>query len=196
MAKKKKDEAEAEEVLAGENPTESQPQATETSPSQEDNLIQELSETIAKLTQEKAELQDLSIRKQADFENYRKRMSKEKIESIQYANADLIEKMLDVLDNFERAKKAAQENNDIQAVIQGIDLIENNLIALLNSKGLTKLKSLQEPFNPDHHLAIAMEESEETDEAHVIEEFQAGYLLHDRLLRTAKVKVRMPKAKE
>lgn len=152
-----------------------------------------LKEELEKLIKEKAELQDLYMRKHADFENYRKRMSKEKTESLQYANADLIEKMLDVLDNFERAKKAALENNDIKTVVEGINMIENNLISLLSSKGLIKLDSVNQPFNPEHHLAITMEESEDLQEAKVIEEFQSGYLLHERLLRAAKVKVAMPK---
>ncbi|NIZ47126.1 nucleotide exchange factor GrpE [Entomospira nematocerorum] len=164
--------------------------------STKENHVEQLKEEITKLSLEKAELQDMYLRKHADFENYRKRMSKEKTESIQYANADLIEKMLDVLDNFERAKKAAIDQNDIQAVIDGINMIESNLISLLTNKGLNRLDCVDQPFNPEHHLAIAMEESEEVEEAKVIEEFQAGYLLHDRLLRTAKVKVALPKSKE
>jgi molecular chaperone GrpE len=77
--------------------------------------------------------------------------------------------------------------------MEGISMIENSLTSLLASKGLSKLESTNQPFNPEHHLAIAMEESEEITEAVVVEEFQPGYRLHDRLLRTAKVKVAMPK---
>jgi molecular chaperone GrpE len=193
--KKKKDEPQAEQVSSADNPTHSGEEVQVTS-DEATQMVQQLKEEIDTLCQEKAQLQDLYLRKQADFDNYRKRMSKEKTESIQYANADLIEKLLDVLDNFSRAKQASQDSSDVSTVMDGIGMIENSLLSLLASKGLTKLNSLNTPFNPEQHLAISMQECNEVSEATVVEEFQPGYLLHDRLLRTAKVKVSMPLAKE
>lgn len=149
---------------------------------------------LAELKGKHAELADSYLRKQADFDNYRKRMLKEKAESIQFANADLIESMLDVLDNFARAQKAADENNDMETLKQGIGMINSSLETVLNNRGLQKMPSVGAPFDPALHQALAMEEDENVSEATVAEEFQAGYKLHDRVIRSAKVRVLMPKS--
>ncbi len=159
-----------------------------------DVTMESVQAELAELKDKHAELADSYLRKQADFDNYRKRMLKEKAESIQFANADLIESMLDVLDNFARAEKAAQDSSDIETLKQGISMIKSNLESVLNSRGLQKMPSVGAPFDPAHHQALAMEEDPSVKEATVAEEFQAGYKLHDRVIRSAKVRVVMPKS--
>lgn len=155
--------------------------------------IEGLQDELAELKTKHTELADSYLRKQADFDNYRKRMLKEKTESIQFANADLIESMLDVLDNFARAEKAAEDSHDVDTLKQGITMIKSNLETVLNSRGLQKMPSVGTPFDPSLHQALAMEEDDTVKEATVAEEFQAGYKLHDRIIRSAKVRVLMPK---
>jgi molecular chaperone GrpE len=142
-----------------------------------------------KLQAELSELKDQYLRKQADFDNYRKRIQKEKQESIRYGNASLLGDLIEVIDNFERAIKSSADSKDFDNFHQGIVMIEQQFVGLLEERyGMKRLKSLGEEFNPSHHEAIAMA-SEGADPQVVVEEFQKGYLLHDRVLRTAKVKV-------
>jgi molecular chaperone GrpE len=135
-----------------------------------------LERRIAELEELNADLQDKFLRKHADYENYRKRMVKEKGEAIAYANADLMKEMLEVLDNFERAEKSALETNDSQAIKQGIEMISSNLLNTLTKRGLTKIETIGHPFNPEVHQAIAMSEDEEggLTEPSVAEEYQSG----------------------
>lgn len=142
------------------------------------------------LRTERDDLKDQLLRKVADFDNYRKRMMKEKEEARQYANSALLEDLCQVLDDFERAIKSSEAAKDFGSFHNGIVMIEGQLVSLLERKyNLRRLDSHGKPFNPDHHEAIAMEPAEDGKESVVVEEYQKGYLLHDRVLRTSKVKV-------
>jgi molecular chaperone GrpE len=142
-----------------------------------------------KLQAELSELKDQYLRKQADFDNFRKRIQKEKQDSIRYGNSNLLGDLIEVIDNFERAIKSSADSKDFDNFHQGIVMIEQQFVGLLEERyGLKRLKSLGEEFNPSHHEAIAMA-SEGADPQIVVEEFQKGYMLHDRVLRTSKVKV-------
>jgi molecular chaperone GrpE len=164
----------------------------------EEGRTEKLQQRIAELEEANADLQDKFLRKHADYENYRKRMVKEKADAISYANAELMKEMLDVLDNFERAEQAALAANDIEAVKAGIEMINKNLTAILTNRGLTKVATVGEEFNPEIHLAIAMDEDTEgkVTTPVVAEEYQAGYKLNDRVLRPASVRVTNPKKEE
>jgi len=159
---------------------------------------------VAALTSErdaaKAEVVDLKdqlLRKAADFDNYRKRMMKEKDEARQFANSGLLEDLCQVLDDFERAIRSSEAAKDYDAFHNGIVMIEGQFASMLERKyNLKRLESLGKPFSPDHHEAIAMEPAQEGKEVVVVEEYQKGYQLHDRVLRTAKVKVGHPKENE
>jgi len=146
------------------------------------------------LKAETADLKDQLLRKSADFDNYRKRMLKEKDEARQFANSALLEDLCQVLDDFERAIKSSEAAQDFTAFHNGIVMIEGQFASMLERKyNLKRLESHGKPFNPEHHEAIAMEPAEEGKETVVVEEYQKGYLLHDRVLRTSKVKVGHPK---
>lgn len=154
----------------------------------------DLRQVVAKIAAEKAELEDRYLRKHADFENYRKRMTKEKAEAAQYANADLMKELLDVLDNLQRAQESSHsENADMEAVCKGVDLIAQTLFSTLNSRGLQRMETVGKEFDPQLHQAIANSGDEDVEIPIVVEEYQAGYTLFDRVLRPAMVRVAMPK---
>lgn len=139
---------------------------------------------------ERDDLKDQLLRKAADFDNYRKRMMKEKEEARQFANSGLLEDLCQVLDDFERAIKSSESGTDFTSFHSGIVMIENQFASLLERKyNLKRMDAQGQAFNPEHHEAIAMEPTEEGKELVVVEEYQKGYLLHDRVLRTSKVKV-------
>lgn len=145
------------------------------------------------LKEQVAELNDQLLRKQADFENFRKRMFHEREEAAKYANQRLLADLVEVVDNFERAIKSSEESKDFDSFHQGIELIEKQFLSLLESKwGLKRFDSAGEEFDPEKHEAIAVEESPDNENQMVVEDYQKGYMLHDRVLRHAKVKVSQP----
>jgi len=152
-------------------------------------------EKLASLEAKCRDLQDQYLRKAADFDNYRKRMIREKQEAIDYANTNLISDLLLILDDFDRAieagKKAGEES--AAAFMQGVVMIRNSLFSLLESKyGLQYYEVQGKVFNPDIHEAVATNPSAEVTEPTVGAELQKGYKLKERILRPAKVMVLMP----
>ena len=145
-----------------------------------------------------ADLNDQFLRKAADFENYRKRMVREKQEITDFANQTLLLDLLQVIDDFERAIKST-ETSDFQSAkefasfFEGVKMIEKQFSTMLESKwGLKRFDSEGTPFDPNRHEAIQMEKSPELTEAVVKEDYLKGYFLKDRVIRFAKVKVLMP----
>ena len=156
---------------------------------------QKTAEFEAKLT----ELNDQYLRKAADFENFRKRTIREKQELTEFANQSLLLDLLPIIDDFERAIKsaqsspAAQTSKDFASFYEGIFMIEKQLSSQLESKwGLKRFDSGGEPFDPNRHEAIQMEKKAGVSEAVVGEDYLKGYLLKDKVIRFAKVKVLMP----
>ena len=140
-----------------------------------------------------AELNDQYLRKVADFENYRKRMVREKQELTDFANQNLLLDLLPVIDDFERAIKSAETSKDFASFFEGVKMIEKQLSTMLDNKwGLKRFDSEGALFDPNRHEAIQMEKSPEISEAVVKDDYLKGYLLKDRVIRFAKVKVLMP----
>jgi molecular chaperone GrpE len=175
-----------------------QPQAAEPEGSAATGPSGHAAETESRVLALQAELdalRDQLLRTAADFENSRKRMVREKEEAIRYANAALLADVVPIIDDFERAIQSAGESKEFEAFYAGVSLIEKQLVAVLERNwGLKRFSAAGEPFDPEKHEAIAAEESEAHDKELVLEEYQKGYLLHDRVLRPAKVKVAKPVA--
>jgi molecular chaperone GrpE len=157
----------------------------------------ELEEKIAALEAQLGEAKDQYLRKAADFENFRKRMNREKQEAIDYANQSLLLDLIQTIDDFERAIKAAetmaQSSPEFTGIYEGVSMIEKRLSSQLENKwGLKRFDSEGEPFDPNRHEAMMMEKSPETSEPIVKEEYYKGYTLKERVVRSAKVKVLMP----
>jgi len=137
----------------------------------------------------KDDCQDNLLRLQAEFDNFRKRSFTQKQEFVKFANEGLILELLSILDDFERSIKSAELKKDYDLLHQGVDMISKQLHKLLQEKGLKKIKSIGEDFNPHEHEALEVVESEEAEEEKIIEELQPGYMLNERIIRPAKVKV-------
>jgi molecular chaperone GrpE len=155
------------------------------------------SQKIADLERKLAELNDQYLRKAADFENFRKRIVKEKQDAIEFANQSLLLDLITTLDDFERAINAADTSAkteaDFNTLREGVSMIEKRLVGQLENKwGLKRFDSTGEPFDPARHEALFMEKSPDVREPIVKEDFAKGYMLKDRVVRTAKVKVAMP----
>ncbi|MDR1867269.1 MAG: nucleotide exchange factor GrpE [Treponema sp.] len=152
---------------------------------------------ITELEAKVAELTDQYLRKAADFENFRKRINREKQEISDFANQNLLLDLIEIIDDFERALKAAETSPDFAQFYEGVALIERRFSSVLENKwGLKRFDSVGILFDPNRHEAIMSEQSEEVYEPTVAEDFQKGYTLKDRVIRNAKVKVLMPKNTE
>ncbi|MFP3042664.1 nucleotide exchange factor GrpE [Treponema primitia] len=150
-------------------------------------------EKIADLEEKLREANDLYLRKAADFENFRKRMNREKQDAIDFANQSLLLDLILIIDDFDRAIKSAENSKEFDSFYEGITLIEKRLTTQLENKwGLKRFDSAGEAFDPNRHEAIMMEKSPEITDPVVQEDFFKGYTLKDRVVRSAKVKVLMP----
>ena len=129
----------------------------------------------------------------ADFENHKRRTRQELAERTQYANEELLLKLLPLLDNFKRALEHAPEGIDPKW-FEGIKLIARQFEATLEAQGLSSIPAVGEKFDPSQHEAIAQEETDEHEEGTVLEEMQPGYRLHQKVLRPTLVKVAQPRA--
>jgi len=158
----------------------------------EDCELEELEEIEeSEESAEIAELQNRILRVHADFDNYRKRVHKEKEEWVQYASQDLVEKLLPVLDNFARAISAVEvQNEETKNVLAGIGMIEKQLREILQKEGLEPIEAVGKEFNPQFHEAVMQVLVEESiPDNQVVEEIRKGYLFKGRLLRASMVKV-------
>ena len=167
--------------------------SAEAAKSEEKELTPE--EKIEQLEKENAELKDQLLRRAADFDNYRKRMMKEKQETFDYANANLLGDLLDSLDNFDRTIEAAATAKDVKSVTDGIKMINKNLVKMLEDKyGLVSFGKEGDEFNPDEHEAIGRTEDEKAKKETLMQVYLKGYKLKEKIIRHAKVMVKVPKA--
>lgn len=162
----------------------------------EKSPLEEAQGKISELEEKCKDWQDQYLRKAADFDNYRKRMLREKQEAIDYANGNLLLDLVQVLDDFDRAIDAGKGTGD-NAFAEGVIMIKNQMVSMLGTKyGLTYYPAKGEKFDPNIHEAISMIQSQEVKEPTVGEEIQKGYKLKDRIIRTSKVMVLMPAEKQ
>ena len=190
----KTEEKKAENVETAENKEKKADTAT---PSEEEKKEKELTpeEKIAALEKENAELKDQLLRRAADFDNYRKRMLKEKQETYDYANASLLGDLLESLDNFDRTIAAAKDAKDVKTIADGIKMINESLVKMLEDKyGLKAYGKEGEDFDPNEHEAIGRVEDENAKKETLNQIYLKGYKLKDRVIRHAKVMVNVPKA--
>ncbi len=163
-------------------------QETEQSVEQQQTLESTENEAIAKLEADLSESKDKYLRLYSEFENFRRRTSKEKMELISAANEQLMLALIPVADDIERSYSNQESFEDIQLLKDGVNLIFNKFSKILEQKGLNPLESKGENFNPDLHEAITQipAPSEEL-KGKIIDEIEKGYYLNDKLIRVAKV---------
>src|SRR5438067_8720384 len=132
---------------------------------------------------------DLALRSQADFENYKKRSTREKEEAIKYANSSLLERLLPIVDNFDLGLAAAKAEGEASPIYSGMNLVLKQLQDFLTDNGLQLIEAVGQKFDPNLHEAIAHEPSQDVPEGAVIRQTRRGYRFKDRLLRPASVVV-------
>jgi len=133
---------------------------------------------------------DMAARSQAEFDNYRKRMARERTEAIVYANRSLLEQLLPVIDNFEMGLKAAKDSEgESSMILQGMSMVRKQLDDFLTDQGVEVIPSDGLLFDPNQHEALKQEPSDEVESGHVIYTMRRGYRLKDRILRAANVVV-------
>ena len=196
MSRKKEEEKVVEETA---------PEANENLASEEQHTDVSVEETVSEenaeespldaLKAENAELQDKILRMAAENQNTRKRLEKSKQEALRYRHQDILRDLADVIDNFERAIESAGESRDFDSFYEGIVMIEKQFSGMLVERyGLEKIGAEGEDYDPAAHEAMMLEESAEVEKDTVKQVYQAGYRLHDRILRPAKVVVARPAA--
>ena len=141
-----------------------------------------------KLKAEAAEWNNKYLRLYAEFDNFKRRTSKERLELLQIAGKDVISDLLTVLDDFERAQKSIETASDILAVKEGVTLVQNKLKSILTQKGLKEMESIGKEFDADLHEGITSIPDPSPDlKGKVLDELEKGYLLNDKVIRFAKV---------
>ena len=135
------------------------------------------------------DLTDKLRRQMAEFDNFRKRTEKEKAGMFEMGAKSVVEKLLPVVDNFERGLASVPENQKDDPFVAGVDKVYKQLLTIFDELGVKPIEAVGQPFNPNFHNAVMHVEDEEQGENVVIEEFQKGYLYHDSVVRHSMVKV-------
>jgi molecular chaperone GrpE len=155
--------------------------------------LQEQFPELAELESLKAELQDQKdkfLRLYAEFDNFKRRNARERVELTQTAGREVITSLLEVLDDCDRAERQMNTSEDLAQIREGIQLVFSKLRNALQSRGLKEMKSIGEPFNPDFHEAITeIPVQDPSMEGKIVDEVEKGYYLHDKIIRFSKVVV-------
>ena len=192
-------ETQTESQTESQTQTEEKPECQENSTEQTEAPAEEPKELtpeekIAELEKENADLKDQLLRRAADFDNYRKRMIKEKQETFDYANANLLADLLESLDNFDRTVEASATATDVKTIVDGIKMVKGSLVQMLENKyGLASYAVEGDEFDPDIHEAIGRVEEEGIEKETLKQIYLKGYKLKDKVIRNAKVMVSVPK---
>lgn len=181
-------EAEEAETEETQNPKE-ETQTEEGSTEPKKKKLFEKKDKKDKKDEQIADLTDKLTRQMAEFDNYRKRTEKEKSAMYEIGAKDVVEKILPVVDNFERGLQSVAEENKGDPFVQGMDKIYKHLMTTLEEIGVKPIEAVGQEFNPDYHNAVMHVEDEELGENVVADEFQKGYMYRDSVVRHSMVKV-------
>ena len=135
---------------------------------------------------------DRFLRQAAEFENYKKRTSRDRDDAIRFAKESVIKDLLPIIDNLERAVAHASGGGNGKPLVEGVEMVLRSLVDALGKHGVTQISAVGQPFDPAKHEAMAQLETDAHEPNSVVEELHKGYLLHDRLLRPALVTVAKP----
>lgn len=149
--------------------------------------VEKLSQELDKVRSELEDTKDRFLRGLADFDNYRKRVTREKEQLTKCANEELIKRLLEVIDNIERALEAASGSRDFEGFKKGIELIYEHVKGILSREGLCPIECVGEAFDPNYHEAVMALDKEDEESDRVVEEVQKGYTLDGRVIRPSKV---------
>lgn len=186
---KKEQEQQAENTERHEEKQESTYTAEAPSDTETENEEQE-KDPLAEMKAEYDQLNDKYLRLYSEFENFRKRTAKERLDLMKTAGEDVFKLLLPILDDFERAQANMDNAKDVKSVKEGVELIHNKLLRELQNKGLKAMESKGETFDPEFHEAITQIPAPKDDlKGKVVDEVEKGYFLHEKVIRFAKVVV-------
>ena len=186
MNKQKKDKQEEKENKITEK-EETLDESVKENEDENEKLIDKSEEKIAELEAQVKEWHDKFLRKAAEFENYKRRTENDQFNLINYAAESFIIKLLPVVDDFERTLQHIDDDNNIDAVKEGIKLVYEKLLKVLDEQGVKKMKVKGEPFNVDYHDALMQRKDDSVPPHTVLEEIEKGYIYRDKVIRHAKV---------
>ncbi|WP_083402083.1 nucleotide exchange factor GrpE [Bacillus sp. MUM 116] len=172
--------------LTEENPAEAVFAEEETT---EETNVQDLLKDIEELKNKLDEADNRYLRLQADFDNFRRRSRLDQEASEKYRAQKLVTDLLPALDNFERAMKVEVDNEQTKSLLQGMEMVYRGILDALKKEGLEPIEAVEKEFDPHMHQAVMQESNENYGSNIIIEEFQKGYLLKDRVIRPSMVKV-------
>ena len=179
------DEVPVEEVIVEGNETVNDNNTSDSKQSE----LEKANERIAELEQLLAESENKTYRVLADFENYKRRVKLDQEVAEKYRAQSLVSNLLSALDNFERAMKVDVDDDKTKSLLQGMDMVYRGLIDALKSEGVEVIEAVGKQFDPQLHQAVMQVEDAEFESNTIIEEFQKGYKLKDRVIRPSMVKV-------
>jgi molecular chaperone GrpE len=159
------------------------------SATEEASLVAELQQALVAKAEEVKSLNDKYLRLAAEFDNYKRLIQRDQRDQIRFGNESLLKELLPVVDNLERAIKSSREGGNTDVLIQGVELTLKQLTGALTRFHVTPIQTIGQLFDPATHQSVTSVASKKVPEQHVVEEFQRGYLLHDRILRAAMVSV-------
>ncbi len=167
------------------NKTKSPPEVEANAREEKDDL----QESLATLQQERDDLFDKLQRIGADYANFQKRVPKQIADAVSYEREKILKSFLPTLDNFEHALQNAEGAEDVQAIVKGVRMVYDQVFDILKSHGVECIQALDEPFDPSRHEAMLRQSDPEKEDNQVLQEFQKGFMLHERVLRPSKVVV-------
>jgi len=178
------------EIKKEEVPSQEKKEGIKASKPPKDKVIKVKESEKKRWIEEVDEYKDKYLRLYAEFENARKRMERDKMEFIKYANEKLIEEFLDIVDNFDRCVESAKtKHEDYAAFLKGVEMISGQMNALLKKHNVSLIEAKGKVFDPNCHEVLMQEEVDDLEEGIVLEEFQRGYTLNAKVVRTSKVKL-------
>ena len=185
---------EQEDVLEEKDVDTSQSEDTkETETSGEDEVLNaEIVEESSEGTDLQKEIEALKaseLRIRADFDNFRRRTNEENAKRVKFASQSVIEKLIPLIDNFERALQVEASSDDAKQIQAGVDMIHRQLLDILNAEQVEAIDAVGQPFDPNYHQAVMQEPSDEFESGIVTMELQKGYTMHGRVIRPSMVKV-------
>ena len=153
-------------------------------------------EKITQLENEVAELKDKVLRKAAEFENYKRRTENDQLNLLTYAAESFIQKLLPVVDDFERSMQHINDAQEVDAIKQGLKLIYDKFMKVLDEQGVKKMETVGQPFNVEYHDALLQKPDDSVEPHTILEEIEKGYMYKDKVIRHAKVIVSEDKEPE
>ncbi|AIY05231.1 Heat shock protein GrpE [Planococcus sp. PAMC 21323] len=182
----------AEDVKVKTTEAEEQAEVADTEQPETDLPVEEEAETVDEVEKLREQLdaeQNKYLRLLADYDNFKRRTQKDKELANKFRSQSLLADILPVLDNFERALSVPTKSEESASLLKGIEMVQKSLLEAVNREGLEEIKAIGEQFDPNFHQAVMQEKDDSAEPGEVLQELQKGYILKDRVLRPAMVKV-------